>query len=81
MYQVLALPSRKVRGNKGRLLYSSKMQSMKARLKSNRKVIVDVEWDKTAEDLLDRVLDGIYRDKNGNIYHVEELEFIEYYGG
>ena len=57
------------------------MQSMKARLKSNRKVIVDVEWDKTAEDLLDRVLDGIYRDKNGNIYHVEELEFIEYYGG
>lgn len=81
MYQVLALPSRKVRGNKGRLLYNSKMQSMKARLKINRKVIVDIEWDKTAEDLLDRVLDGIYRDKNGNIYHEEELEFLEYYGG
>jgi hypothetical protein len=54
---------------------------MKAILKSNRKVILDIEWDKTAEDMLDRVLDGIYRDKNGNTYHAEELEFIEYYGG
>lgn len=52
------------------------MQDMKAYLKSNRKVIVDVvlleEWYN---------LEFMYKDKNGNTYHEDELEFKEYYGG
>lgn len=49
---------------------------MKAYLKSNRKVIVDVE-------LLDSYSDCIvYADKNtGKLYTEEELDFVEYYGG
>ena len=51
---------------------------MKAILKSNRKVIVDVipicyykneiEYD-------------AYKDKDGNIYFEDELDCVEYYGG
>lgn len=52
---------------------------MKAILKSNRKIIVDVNpypwWHNWFEALF-------YMDKNTEkIYASEELEFIEYYGG
>ena len=48
---------------------------MKAILKSNRKVIVDVVFigrTKTTK---------FYKDKNGKVYLEDELEFLEYYGG
>ena len=49
---------------------------MKAILKSNRKVIVDVElWAEFPSG-------KVYKDKNGNMtYFEDELDFIEYYGG
>lgn len=54
---------------------------MKAILKSNRKVIVDVElWEKWYS-LTEHTTECMYKDKNGNKYHDYELEFIEYYGG
>lgn len=55
---------------------------MKAILKSNRKVIVDVEWDDNLGESFGKVLLGMYKDKNENKYHHEDdIEFVEYYGG
>ena len=48
---------------------------MKARLKSNRKVIVDVVFIGETPKV------RFYKDKDGKVYPEEELEFIEYYGG
>ena len=50
---------------------------MKAILKANRKVIVDVELHPYFADDMDVYIDK----KNGDVYHEDELEFIEYYGG
>lgn len=53
---------------------------MKAILKSNRKVIVDVEWYDTWVDSGKRFYH--YIDKNTQkIYHEDELDWVEYYGG
>ncbi|MBO7322575.1 MAG: hypothetical protein J6U51_03205 [Bacteroidales bacterium] len=54
---------------------------MKAILKSNRKVIVDVEPLVKWLYLNERKTECSYSDKDGNIYYDYELEFIEYYGG
>ena len=59
---------------------------MKAILRSNRKVTVDVEL---CEGIfLDEVIDGIrtqkaiYKDKNtGYLYVEDDLDWVEYYGG
>ena len=50
---------------------------MKAILKSDRKVIVDV-----VAIIVDPLI-GIngYRDTDGNIYKEDELDWVEYYGG
>lgn len=54
---------------------------MKAILKNNRKVVMDVElWEKWY-NLTEHTTECMYKDKNGNTYHDYELEFIEYYGG
>ena len=54
---------------------------MKAYLKSNRKVIVDVEW-------YDFIVDdenghySLYKERFGEkFYRKDELDFVEYYGG
>ena len=53
---------------------------MKAILRSNRKVIVDVEWYDTWVDCGKMFYH--YIDKNTKkVYHEEELDFVEYYGG
>ena len=54
---------------------------MKAILKSNRKVIVDVKPLIKWHYLNERKTECSYSDKDGNIYYDYELEFIEYYGG
>ena len=54
---------------------------MKAYLKSDRKVIVDVELWERWYSLTDHKTECMYKDKNGNTYHEEELDFVEYYGG
>lgn len=51
------------------------MQSMKARLKSNRKVIVDVAF------IGETPKTKFYKDKEGKVYPEDMLEFKEYYGG
>lgn len=57
------------------------MRTMKAILKNNRKVVMDVElWEKWY-NLTEHTTECMYKDKNGNTYHDYELEFIEYYGG
>ena len=59
---------------------------MKAILKSNRNVTVDVELHEGI--FLDEIKDGIrtqkaiYKDKNtGYLYAEDDLEWVEYYGG
>lgn len=54
---------------------------MKAYLKTNRKVIVDVVPLAKWHYLNERKTECSYRDKDGNIYHEDELDFVEYYGG
>lgn len=51
------------------------MQSMKARLKSNRKAIVDVVFIGETPKV------RFYKDKDGKVYSEDVLEFKEYYGG
>ena len=57
------------------------MRTMKAILKSNRKVIVDVEWyDFIVDDINGHY--HIYKERFGEkFYRKNELEFVEYYGG
>jgi hypothetical protein len=54
---------------------------MKAILKSNRKVIVDVEfYDFIVDDINGHY--KLYKERFGdNIYRGNEIEFVEYYGG
>ena len=55
---------------------------MKAILKANRKVIVDVMWDEKLGESFGNVLLGMYKDKhNDKYYHEDDLDFVEYYGG
>ena len=54
---------------------------MKAILKRDRKVIVDVEPLVKWHYLNERKTVCSYGDKDGNIYYDYELEIIEYYGG
>lgn len=62
-------------------MFDIKMQDMKAILKRDRKVTVDVElWEKWYS-LTEHTTECMYKDKNGNTYHDYELEIIEYYGG
>ena len=48
---------------------------MKAILKSNRKVIVDVVYVGRTKNT------KFYKDKEGKVYPEDELDFVEYYGG
>jgi hypothetical protein len=82
MYQVLALPSRKVRGNKGRLLYSSKMQSMKARVKATGE-IVEVDFYATTKrgKLFCEVTERkgwLKPDESYRKFYRDEIEFLSY---
>lgn len=54
---------------------------MKAILKSDRSVIVDVMPLAKWYYLNKHKTECTYSDKDGNIYHEDELEFVEYYGG
>ena len=50
---------------------------MKAILKADRKIIVDMELYPYYADDMD-----VYIDKNsGDVYHEEELDWVEYQGG
>ena len=52
---------------------------MKAILKSNRKVIVDVEPQPCFADCEGKCF---YKDRNDlKLYHEDELDWVEYYGG
>lgn len=51
---------------------------MKAILRNNRKVIVDVEPICYFKDEMEY---DAYKDKGGNIYFEDEIELKEYYGG
>lgn len=52
---------------------------MKAILKSNRKVIVDVVEAIYVKG--EEVTECYYDKHTGEIYHEDELDFVEYYGG
>lgn len=54
---------------------------MKAILKSDRKVIIDVELHVRWHYLAEHRTECSYRDKEGNIYSDEEIEILEYQGG
>lgn len=55
---------------------------MKAILKNNRKVIVDVVWDESIGESFGKVLLGMYKDKHSDKYYFEDdLDWVEYYGG
>ena len=54
---------------------------MKAILKSNRKVILDVELYAKWVYLKEGKAECKYKDKDRNVYHEDELDFVEYYGG
>ena len=51
---------------------------MKAILRINRKVIVDVM---PVCFFKDEIEYDAYKDKDGNVYFEEELDWVEYYGG
>ena len=54
---------------------------MKAILKSNRNIIVDIDpnWEKFSIDPENNI-SHYYRGKDGNLYNENEIEMVEYYG-
>ena len=54
---------------------------MKAMLKSDRRVVLDVELHYQWYYMTERRTERTYVDKDGVIYRDDELELIEYQGG
>ena len=60
---------------------TTKVTAMKAILKSDRRVVLEVELLCQWVYITERRTESTYSDKEGNVYRDYEIEIVEYQGG